>query len=61
MYIRNCTSKNQKVAYYMLNTSITGISPNRCRNVIGLPRLGGPSSQIHEEKEITGVIADNHK
>jgi hypothetical protein len=44
----------------MLDISITGISPNRCRNVIGLPRLGGPSSQIHEEKEITGVIADNH-
>jgi hypothetical protein len=44
MYIRNHTSKNQKAAYYMPNTSITGTSSDGYRNAMGLPRCGGPAS-----------------
>jgi hypothetical protein len=43
MYVRNCTSKNQKVTYYMVNTNITGTS------VTGLPRCGGPACQLSKE------------
>jgi hypothetical protein len=49
MYTRNCTSKNQKVTYYMVNTNITGTSSDGYRNVIGLPRRGGYSCQLSKE------------
>jgi hypothetical protein len=44
VYIRNCTGKNQKAAYYRVNTSITGTSSDGYWNVIGLPRFGGLAS-----------------
>jgi len=48
--IRNRSGKNQKVAYYMVDTNITGILPvaigtsTACLAVAGLPRCGGPAS-----------------
>jgi hypothetical protein len=45
----------------MVNTSITSTSSDGYRNVLGLPRLGGPAYQLSKEKEVTGIIADNHK
>jgi hypothetical protein len=44
MYIHNCTNKNQKAAESMVNASIVGASSDGYRNVIGLPRCGGPAS-----------------
>jgi len=50
----------------MVNTSISGTSPDGYRDVIGLPRLWLVSlayrqadSQISKEKEITGIILTN--
>jgi len=53
----------------VVDTSIAGTS-FRCYwdIIIGLPRCGGPASlwraspwrQISKEKEVTGIIADNH-
>jgi hypothetical protein len=37
----------------MVNDGISGTS------VFGLPRLGGSSSRISKEKEVTGIIPDN--
>jgi len=44
LYARNCTGKNQNAAYYLVDTSITGTSSDGYRNIIGLPRCGGPAS-----------------
>jgi hypothetical protein len=44
----------------MVNTSIARNSSDGYRNVIGLPRRGGSSCQLSKEKEVTGIIADNH-
>jgi hypothetical protein len=56
MYIRNHTSKNQKAAYYMPNTSITGTSSDGYRNAMGLPRRGGPASPWRACLAVAGVI-----
>jgi hypothetical protein len=47
----------------MVDTSIAGTSFRCYRDIIGLPRCGGPAAlwrQISKEKEVTGIIADNH-
>jgi hypothetical protein len=51
MYIRSCTSKRQKAAQYMVNTSISGTS--------GIPAYRQAGSQISKEKEVTGIILTN--
>jgi hypothetical protein len=45
----------------MVNTSIYCTPSDGYRNVIGLPRCGGPEYQLTKEREVTGIIADNHK
>jgi hypothetical protein len=60
MYIHNCTGNRQKATQYMGKTRISCTSPDGYRDVIGLPRCGGSSSQISKEKEATGIIADHH-
>jgi hypothetical protein len=44
----------------MLNPGIEPASSDGYRNVTGLPRCGGPSSQARKENMVTGMIADNH-
>ncbi len=43
----------------MVNTSIAGASSDGYRNVISAGRQWS-SSQITKEKEVTGIITDNH-
>jgi hypothetical protein len=54
MYIRNCTIKRSKETYYVVNPRITATSSDGYRNVISLPRCGGPSSQASKEN---GLLA----
>jgi hypothetical protein len=44
----------------MVNTSISSTSSDGHQNVISLSRLGGSSSQIIKEKEVSGIIADTY-
>jgi hypothetical protein len=50
----------------MVDTSIASTSPDGLLTghawlaVAGLPRCGGPCSQISKEKEVNGIITDNH-
>jgi hypothetical protein len=52
MYIRNCSCKNQKTAYYMVNKALLVFlpmavgTPCACLAVAGLPRCGGPAFQL---------------
>jgi len=63
MYIRNCSCKNQKTAYYMVNKALLVFlpmavgTPCACLAVAGLPRCGGPASLWRACLAVAGLPA----